>query len=97
MQTRTSDSEYRFDQIMMGVGSLAVIAGLILILTPPLVPIHLLGALTAVGGALLLGTGLLHRGEDRRWSARATLLVIIEIVAAVVAVGLVLVLHILPL
>lgn len=95
MATSVSDAEHRFDQIMIGVGSLAVLSGLVLILTPPWVPIHLLGALTAVGGALLLGSGLLDRGS--RWGARATLLVVIEVVAAIVAVSLILVLHVLPL
>lgn len=93
--TDVPHAEDNVDYVFIGLGSVGVLVGLFHLLTPPLVPIDLLGTLSALGGGLLLSAGLLDRREG--WTARTTALVGFEVLAAVVAVLLVVVLHILPL
>lgn len=94
MATAMETTEVGIDYALIVVGTIAVIAGLALILMPPVIPIHLLGTFSALGGALLLGSGLIN--HDEGWGARTTLAVLLQIIAVVVVVVLVLTLHVLP-
>lgn len=94
MATAMETTEVGIDYALIVVGSIAVIAGLALILQPPVIPIHLLGVFSALGGTLLLSAGLINHNEG--WGVRTTLAVLLQIVTAVVVVVLVLTLHILP-
>lgn len=93
MATAMDNTELGIDYALIVVGSIAVLAGLALLLMPPAVPIHLLGAFSALGGALLLVSGLVDHDS---WDARVVALVALEIIAAIVVVVLVLTLHVLP-
>lgn len=94
MATAMERTEVGIDYALIVVGTIAVLAGLALILTPPVMPVHLLGVFSALGGVLLLGSGLVNHNEG--WNARVTLAVFLEIIAAIVVVVLVLTLHVLP-
>lgn len=94
MATAMERTEVGIDYALIVVGTIAVLAGLALILTPPVMPVHLLGVFSALGGTLLLGSGLVNHNEGL--NARVTLAVFLEIIAAIVVVVLVLTLHVLP-
>lgn len=74
------------------IGLLAVVAGLVWVVTNPgsflFLPLDLLGVLTVAGGALLLVAGLLGRvGKERMLGTVLTVLVVVSAIVAVIVVA----------
>lgn len=81
--------EHSLDLVLVGVGLIATLIGVAWFVNYGVFwPLHLLGAFMLLGGALIAGTGL--TGIARNSHVAMLMLVVLELVAAIIAVILVL-------